>query len=647
MRGSCLASVGWSLPSCAFHRFVTCPDRIQSCPTDLRAPLISGFLVRHRHIGFGVQVHQIIAQGGKPELRWRRSLRAGQPQAIGRSCGLWSVPWDDHISRRHVVIEADTRGVRVQRLDEARNPVFFQGGEAEQFVVETGQHFVIGTTTFTVTEDQVDVTEDAPQPVTEQAYSRQFLETIPFLEPSRQLEVLGQLPSIISGASTDEELFTKLINILFTAIPGANFMAVVAVPSPTETDIEVLHWDSRESDFAPTASERLIRESVSQDRSVVHLWQGRESSVDGSFTQDEQVDWAFCTPVSGEACSGWAIYVAGGRDMGTRRERRVKDPSELQEDLKFAELVATMLGRLRELRQLERQKATLSQFISPTVLDVFAGQDPELVLAPREAEVSVLFCDLRGFSLQSEQSSDDLIGLLNRVSLALGVMTQKILGEGGVIGDFHGDAAMGFWGWPLAQLGSQSAACRAALQIRSEFDSASREPDRPLADFRIGIGIASGKAVAGKIGTVDQVKVTVFGPVVNLAARLQDMTKALRAPILLDDQTADFLRQNTPREIARLRRVARVRPYGMDRTLEVSELLPPLSSYPELTDENIAYYEAALDALLEGDWDRAFALLHHVPAEDRVKDFLTIFIAQNNRTPPKDWDGVIPLASKK
>ena len=76
------------------------------------------------------------------------------------------------------------------------------------------------------------------------------------------------------------------------------------------------------------------------------------------------------------------------------------------------------------------------------------------------------------------------------------------------------------------------------------------------------------------------------------------------------------------------------------------ELLPPVADYPELSDENIAAYEAALDALLSGDWSRAFSLLHRVPADDRVKDFLTVFIAQHNRTPPPDWDGVIRIAEK-
>ena len=589
-------------------------------------------------------MHQLIAQGTRTSQRWRRRLREGMTHAIGRACGAWSVPWDDRISRRHALIELRGQELVVKQVNVSRNPIFLQGEQHSEFRMTTGQHFVIGSTTFTFAEDRVDVTEDAPQPLTEQAYSRQFLKTVPFLEKSRQIEALGQLPKIISGANNDEELLTQLVNVLFTAIPGASFLAVVA--SLPEAGVGVLHWDSHSPDAGVAISERLVHQALSQDHSVIHLWQGGAAAGDGRFTQSGEVDWAFCTPLSGEACRGWAIYVAGGASVDGRSPRKVCEPAELQEDLKFAELAATTLGSLRDLRRLEHQKAALSQFISPIVLDAVAGQDPELVLAPRETDVSVLFCDLRGFSLKAERSADDLMGLLNRVSLALGVMTKSILDQGGVIGDFHGDAAMGFWGWPLCQQSAEGSACSAALDIRAGFSSAAQQPGRPLADFRIGIGIATGRAVAGKIGTVDQVKVTVFGPVVNLAARLQDMTKILRAPILLDETTAQFVRQHTPRTIARLRRVARVLPYGMDRPLEVSELLPPLDSHPQLTDEDITCYESALDALLAGDWDEAFALLHHVPAEDRVKDFLTVYIAQNNRTPPPDWDGVIALGSK-
>jgi len=138
----------------------------------------------------------------------------------------------------------------------------------------------------------------------------------------------------------------------------------------------------------------------------------------------------------------------------------------------------------------------------------------------------------------------------------------------------------------------------------------------------------------------------VFGPVVNLASRLEGMTKILRAPILLDEATARAVRRQVPRQVARIRRLAVVRPYGLDQPLEVSELLPPESQYPLLSDEHLDYCEAALDAFLAGRWSEAFELLHRTPTKDAVTDFLTVYIAQHNRTPPPNWDGVITLSSK-
>ena len=139
---------------------------------------------------------------------------------------------------------------------------------------------------------------------------------------------------------------------------------------------------------------------------------------------------------------------------------------------------------------------------------------------------------------------------------------------------------------------------RSVRAIRAEFSAAAGRTDHPLANFEIGLGLATGRAVAGKIGSVDQVKVTVFGPVVNLASRLENMTKQLRAGILLDADTAAYVRQHMLQETARVRRLAVVQPYGMQHSVEVSELLPSLSEYPQLTDEHIASYEQAVDALL-------------------------------------------------
>jgi adenylate cyclase len=205
---------------------------------------------------------------------------------------------------------------------------------------------------------------------------------------------------------------------------------------------------------------------------------------------------------------------------------------------------------------------------------------------------------------------------------------------------------MGFWGWPLKQADAVERACKAALAVRREFVEAAADKNHPLANFRVGIGIAAGRAVAGRIGTSDQVKVTVFGPVVNLASRLEGMTKVLQAPILIDETAAAYVREMISPATARSRRVARVRPYGSDEAVEVSELLPSVAELPELTDENLRNYERALDQFISGQWSEALELLHYVPARDRVKDFLTVFIAQHNRTPPKDWGGVVELTSK-
>ena len=593
----------------------------------------------------------LIAQGEQSQQRWRRGLPEGEPFVLGRSAGVWAVPWDQHVSRRHAELRWTGRQLEVRQLAGVRNPIFFRGREAAQFVLQPGEHFVIGHTTFTLSDQRVHVSGDAPQPVQQQSFSSQYLKQVRFRNPDYRIEVLSRLPEVISGATGPDELCVRLVTMLLAGLPRAETAAVVAM-EPSETTaaarprVSVLHWDRRLAtggDFQP--SQRLISEALRQRQGVLHVWHGAEPSFQ-QFTARENYDWAFCTPVPGEACPGWALYAAGRLSADLPAMPGSTDPGDLREDMKFAELVASAVSSLWQMQLLNRRHATLSQFFSPVVLDTLSHEDPDVVLAPRETEVSVLFCDLRGFSRHSERHAEQLLDLLHRVSGALGVMTHQILDQGGVVGDFQGDAAMGFWGWPWPQPDAVLRTCRAALAIRSQFEASARDPQSPLAGFHAGIGIATGKAVAGRIGTPDHVKVTVFGPVVNLASRLEGMTKILQAPILLDEATAGAVRREVPRAVARVRRLAVVRPYGMETPLEVSELLPPASQYPLLSDEHLELCERALDAFLDGRWPAAFELLHRIPAEDRVADFLTVYIAQHNRTPPPSWDGVIPLSSK-
>ncbi len=577
----------------------------------------------------------LIAQGAEVHQRWRRRIPFGRKITLGRAAGIWSTPWDDRISRCHCEVVWQDSVLNVEQLPSAANAIFVRGVAADRFTLKPGQHFVIGSTTFALVEEEAGLTEDAPSPVTELTYSFEQLRQMQFRDSRGRIETLSKIPQMVGAAASEAEMFVRLVNLLLVGIPQATSVAIVHVDGQ---EIDVLQWDRRDNSTGACApSKRLIRHAVANCTSVVHTWQAAGDEQGVRFTQAENNDWAFCWPYQEE----WAIYVDGSFAPGAGQ-----DADQLQDDLKFTEVAGSTVANLLEVRRLQQRHAALNQFLSPVVLTALEEQDPREVLEPREIEASILFCDLRGFAKSSEQWSSSLMGLLQRVSEALGVMTHAILDEDGVIGDFHGDSAMGFWGWPLTQSDAALRAARAALEIRRCFETARYDNRYALADFRVGIGIASGPAVAGKIGSPDQVKVTAFGPVVNLASRLEGLTKHLRAPILIDEATAAEIRRNLPTDTARVRRLARIRPYGLETPLMVSELLPAALEYPRLSDAHLQAYEQSLDLVQRGDWEAAFEKLHDVPADDRVKDFLTVFIASHNRTAPDQWDGVIPIERK-
>lgn len=589
---------------------------------------------------------ELIAQGPMPVQRWRQEVSPGGPFYLGRlPTSDFPVPWDSAISRRHLEIHATEEGLELRLCSDAANPVFIDGKPlAEQPSTLSSGIFAIGETTFHVRPIQT-LRQDRT-PVEHTTFEPGLLRAVPFDDADRRIEVLTRLPDVILGAMSDDELRDRLIDLSLTGIPRADAVAIVSGTEPSE--VAVLRQDRRralEGRFRP--STHLVAEALTRGRSVVHVWDV-ENEREQLFTAAAEFDWAFCTPLPALDGTALGLYVTGRLDATfflSGEELRPQAASVLQADVKFAELVADILRSLLRLNNLERQTAGLRQFLAPPILKALGEGFDAKLLEPRQCEATVLFCDLRGFSAKAEEAASNLLGLLERVSQALGVMTESILAYGGVTGDFLGDAALGFWGWPFRSDEAPLDACRAALAISRQFAEASRS-DHPLRDFRVGIGIAHGPAVAGKIGTRDQVKFTVFGPVVNLASRLEGMTKQLRVPILLDEATAQIVRERLPREQGRTRRLARVLPYGSERPLTVSELLAPQSERPELSDQDLETHESAVEAFTDGNWDNAYRLLHRLPPDDRAPDFLNQLITAHNRVAPADWDGIIKLPTK-
>lgn len=601
----------------------------------------------------------LIAQGPMNEHRWRRELPAitrGTGVLIGRAEADWNVPWDSKISRAHVRLTplAENR-VQVCCEMDARNPVFFRGKKTEKFTLVPGEHFVIGSTTFTLANrpGASDSTSDID--LTEHEFDHAMLRRRSFRDAAGRIEMLSCLPDLITSSSSDEELLVRVISVLLQATPAASAVAIAAVKDtgPKDSGAEdsaagyedggfaILHYDSRVPDKdGPTVSARLVKKAVERRESILHLWSAA-ATENHAYTSSEEADWAFCVPLRSEACSGWAIYVTGQLvpDESGRLERSLQAaPDTLEDDVKFAELVGTMIANLRQSRRLERRQAAMRRFFAPVVMEALAGRDTSAVLSPREANLSVMFCDLRGFSKRSERDAGQLLELLATVSDALGIMTRHILDTDGVIGDFHGDAAMGFWGWPFEQQDAALRAAKAASRIVMDSNQVLEKNT-----FGFGIGIATGRAVAGQIGTVDQVKVTAFGPVVNLASRLEGLTKLFGAKVIVDHDTAVALKEIKGHDF-QLRRLALVRPAGLEKEIEAWQLIEPTKpDVQHLSAEQIASYEASLDAMIGGDWSEAYDRLHALPAWDRPKDVLLSIILRNNRVPPDDWDGVIKM----
>jgi adenylate cyclase len=610
-------------------------------------------------------------------------LVEGKQVRIGRTPNNeCAVTWDREVSREHAVIEMRGEKVRVACSQGARNPILTQQGPTREFVIGPGGQFQIGQTLFGVflievkpidasgssrrvksTFDDSGVFEDSNPDlsgntivaeVDEFSIKADDLSGIAFADVGRQMELLCDLPTMIASAKTDVELAQFLVKLLLDAIPESVAVAAAqwdetvvealkATEDPGDYELPkpaIMRVETRESyqgRFMP--SRRLVNHTIKTGECTVHVWGDRDEG--GQFTMSDSLNWAFCVPVPSEACEGWCLYISG---EGGKDGAMLIDEESLKPDIRFTQLLAQFIGSIRSVRDLQDTQTQLSSFFSPTVMENLTGKGTTDVLTPSERDITVLFCDVRGFSRKSEQHQDNLLYLLNCVKAALGCMTNGILAHNGAIADFQGDAALGFWGWPVELDDGAVPACLAGLAIQDEFNHPERH-DGLMDGFSVGLGIAHGRAVSGQIGTTQQAKIGVFGPVVNQGARLETMTKQFGVSIIIDEASAEFARKRIPPTQARVRKLARVRPKGMEVAITVSQMLPPVDQ-SEITAEHLATFEQAVDSIVGGNWEEGTKLLNALQGDDGPKDFLFRQMARTDNAAPADWDGAFALTEK-
>jgi adenylate cyclase len=585
---------------------------------------------------------ELIAVGKEEQHRWWQTIPEGVQVLLGRAPrNGWSVPWDWLISREHAYLCLSDGKLQITQLETARNPVLFQNRPAKNFLVEPGGEFRIGETVFRF---EVAVAEDRHNATIVEHTLTDPLSPRQFANANACLEALCRLPAVISETGVDADLAYGMVRILLQSLSGATAVAVMQFEAteanaPIAESPKLLRWDSRDPElkrFRP--SRRLITRAFERQQSVVHLWSQRDD--DPEFTMTCDLDWAFCTPIPVAAGELWCLYVSGKQRFKGMKE--IQSPSDLIAELRLAELMGQFLGAVRKVRSLEQQQINMRQFFSPAVIEQLSSQLGVDSLEPQIGPVSVLFCDVRGFSRKVEQSQDNLPQLLGVVSQALSVMTGNILKFEGVIADFQGDAALGFWGWPSKADDSALLACRAALAINQVFAAANGDPQHPLCGFQIGIGLGHGDAIAGRIGSQDQIKVGVFGPVVNLSSRLQDLTKRIGVSILIDKTTAAAFVASPDQGDAICRPVGRLRPAGVETCVDAFALAPA-GGPGWLEPAQIDQFAQAVAHVIAGQWSSAIEVLQALPIDDGPTQFLLESLSELGGQPPADWDGALNL----
>ncbi|MCX6701951.1 MAG: adenylate/guanylate cyclase domain-containing protein [Candidatus Zambryskibacteria bacterium] len=194
-------------------------------------------------------------------------------------------------------------------------------------------------------------------------------------------------------------------------------------------------------------------------------------------------------------------------------------------------------------KEKREMKKTFGKYVSPTVLEQIVKNPSAVVLGGEEREITVLFSDIRGFTSISEKTTPpELVRILNTYFSAI---TKKIIENDGVLDKYIGDAIMVFWGAPIPEPRQADKAVKAGLEMLEELEKLNRKlVSEGDPEIKIGIGIYTGKAVVGNIGSEHRFDYTAIGDTVNTASRIEGLTKEYKTEIIIGEGTKNKLTEN-------------------------------------------------------------------------------------------------------
>ncbi|PLX33082.1 MAG: adenylate/guanylate cyclase domain-containing protein [Hyphomicrobiales bacterium] len=300
----------------------------------------------------------------------------------------------------------------------------------------------------------------------------------------------------------------------------------------------------------------------------------------------------------------------------------------------------------------KRVRSAFSHYLAPNLVEQLSANPDRLVLGGELREITMMFSDVRGFTGIAEGlNSHELITLINKV---LSPISESILNHQGTIDKYMGDAVMAFWNAPLDDPDHPRNAALAAIDMQkrlvglnADLSHQAREDGREFIKIRLGVGLCSGPSSVGNMGTENRFDYSVIGDTVNIASRLEGLTRIYGVDILMAQSTAAKCAGLALLEVDKVRVKGREQPVNL-YALVGGEDYAGSDEFRRLAQAHGQMIESYRERL----WDEALRdierCLEH--ADERTAEFYRIYCARieeyRENPPGEDWDGVFTALTK-
>lgn len=307
----------------------------------------------------------------------------------------------------------------------------------------------------------------------------------------------------------------------------------------------------------------------------------------------------------------------------------------------------TILNVFKEAREKKKIRATFTRYVSPKIVKEMLSNPEKLRVGGEKKDITMLFSDVRDFTSISERlGAQDLATLLN---IYMGKMTDILFATDGTLDKYIGDALVGFWGAPLdvpdhAYHGVKGASLmlEALPEINAEFKR------KGYPEINVGIGLNSGEVSVGNMGSDQIFQYTALGDAMNLASRIESLTKYYGVNLMISEFTHAKLGEHQSEFLLRPLDLVQVK--GKSEAVKIYEVVPSWSPWAKNADA-LAQFTTAYESLYLGKkFSAAVAafdeILQQVPGDKTTLKLRESAIGFTQSPPPDSWTGVTVFTTK-